>query len=364
MIADTIKIVSTSLLGLTVGCAQCHYHRYDPISQDDYYRFRAIFEPAYDPPNWRPPAARLVSLWTDDDRARPPRSMPRSKVAAIAEGAVEGGRRSWSRRCSSASWPQLPEDLRGQGSATARDTPPAKRTGEQKELLKAYPRVQRQPGERHASTTPRRSARSPSEFAAKTAEAQQRPAGRGLRARDLTEVPGQVPPTHLFDRGDPKQPTQAVAPGELTVLAAATGPPDDPGRRPGAADHRPAAGLCPPPDRAASIRWSPRVLVNRVWMHHFGRGIVATPADFGTLGDRPTHPELLDWLADDFVAGGWRLKRLHRLIMTSTAYRQSSRRTPALDAADPDNRLLGRMPVRRLEAEAVRDAILCGLAAA
>ena len=101
-----------------------------------------------------------------------------------------------------------------------------------------------------------------------------------------------------------------------------------------------------------------RVLVNRVWMHHFGRGIVATPGDFGVLGERPTHPELLDWLADEFVAGGWRLKRLHRLIMTSTAYRQSSRRNAALDAVDPDNRLLGRMSLRRLEAEAVRDAML------
>jgi hypothetical protein len=101
-----------------------------------------------------------------------------------------------------------------------------------------------------------------------------------------------------------------------------------------------------------------RVLVNRAWMHHLGRGIVATPADFGTLGDRPTHPELLDSLAADFVAGDWRFKRLHRRIMTSTAYRQASRRESTADSGDPDNRLLGRMSVRRLEAEAVRDAIL------
>ena len=100
------------------------------------------------------------------------------------------------------------------------------------------------------------------------------------------------------------------------------------------------------------------MLVNRVWMNHFGKGLVATPGDFGRLGEKPSHPELLDWLADDFVRNGWRLKHLHRLIMTSTAYRQASRRDPALDAIDPDNRLLGRMSVRRLEAEAVRDAIL------
>jgi hypothetical protein len=93
-------------------------------------------------------------------------------------------------------------------------------------------------------------------------------------------------------------------------------------------------------------------------MHHFGRGIVSTPADFGRLGDRPSHPELLDWLADEFVRVGWRLKDLHRLMMNSTAYRQTSRRNDEHEAIDPENRLLGRMPVRRLEAEAMRDAIL------
>ncbi len=97
------------------------------------------------------------------------------------------------------------------------------------------------------------------------------------------------------------------------------------------------------------------MLVNRFWLHHFGRGLVATPGDFGTLGERPTHPELLDWLADEFMRGGWKLKRLQRMIVTSTAYRQSSARRDDLDAIDPDNRLLGRMSVRRLEAETIRD---------
>ncbi|MEO6788612.1 MAG: DUF1553 domain-containing protein, partial [Chthoniobacteraceae bacterium] len=101
-----------------------------------------------------------------------------------------------------------------------------------------------------------------------------------------------------------------------------------------------------------------RVLVNRVWHDHFGRGIVASLGDFGRIGERPTHPELLDWLASEFVAEGWSLKRLNRLILTSTAYRQSSVRSPEKDRADPDNRLLGRMNSRRLEAETIRDAML------
>jgi hypothetical protein len=100
------------------------------------------------------------------------------------------------------------------------------------------------------------------------------------------------------------------------------------------------------------------VIVNRVWRHHFGAGIVDTPSDFGTQGERPTHPELLDWLASEFIARGWRLKELHRLICTSAAYGQSSR--PRADAAkvDTDARLLWRFPPRRLEAEAIRDSIL------
>src|SRR5262249_45117084 len=170
------------------------------------------------------------------------------------------------------------------------------------------------------------------------------------------ELPGQVPTTPLFHRGDPDQPKEAVAPGGLTILASldlGAIPAKDPslpttGRRLAFARHL-TSGRHP---------LTARVLVNRVWLHHFGRGIVGTPGDFGVLGERPTHPELLDWLAAEFMEGGWRLKRLRRLIMTSAAYRQSSRRTPELQKLDPDNRLLGRMSVRRLEAEALRDAIL------
>ena len=103
---------------------------------------------------------------------------------------------------------------------------------------------------------------------------------------------------------------------------------------------------------------SARVAVNRIWHHVFGRGLVPSVDNFGALGDRPSHPELLDDLADRFVRGGWSLKRLVRELVLSSTFRMASTSSPEAEAADPDNRLLHRMPVRRLEAEAIRDAIL------
>ena len=100
------------------------------------------------------------------------------------------------------------------------------------------------------------------------------------------------------------------------------------------------------------------MIVNRLWQHHFGRGIVATPSDFGVRGEPPSHPELLDWLASELIREGWRLKPLHRLMVTSATYRQSSKASAKLAADDPENTLFGRMNRRRLDAEGVRDAML------
>ena len=100
------------------------------------------------------------------------------------------------------------------------------------------------------------------------------------------------------------------------------------------------------------------MIVNRLWQHHFGEGLVATPSDFGKQGEPPTHPELLDWLADELIRGGWKLKPLHRLMVTSAVYRQSSAADAAKAAVDPTNRLLWRYNRRRLEGEAIRDTLL------
>ncbi len=167
------------------------------------------------------------------------------------------------------------------------------------------------------------------------------------------------PETFLFYRGDPNAPRNSVEPGELSVLVRQSNP----------------VKSCNDGETTTQRRLSyakhltdgkhplvARVLVNRFWMHHFGRGIVPSVTDFGFLGDKPSHPELLDWLADEFMRRDWSLKELHRLILTSSVYRQASTRRSELETVDPDNVLLGRMSIRRLEAEVVRDAILetCG----
>ena len=180
------------------------------------------------------------------------------------------------------------------------------------------------------------------------------PKERFLRA--LVEPENHVPETRLFIRGDHNQPGEPVGAGELTVLASyvATKIPSKheelptTGRRLAYAKHL----------TSGSHPLVTRVLANRVWMHHFGRGIVNTPGDFGVLGAKPSHPELLDWLASEIVRDGWHLKRLHRTIMLSQTYRQRSTRNAALDEVDPSNQWYARMSVRRLESESIRDAVL------
>jgi hypothetical protein len=179
-------------------------------------------------------------------------------------------------------------------------------------------------------------------------------AARGERALCVTEAGRQAPDTFVLLRGNPAVKGDKLAPAFPLVLG---------GRSP---------MISPPPGarstgrRTALANWiadpanplTARVMVNRIWQQHFGRGIVRTPSDFGYQGARPTHPELLDWLAAEFVARGWRLKHLHRLILTSSAYRMSSRADPKALAADPTNDLFWRFDMRRLTAEEIRDSVL------
>lgn len=366
VVADAIKIVSSSLLGLTVGCAQCHDHRYDPIPQTDYYRLRAVLEPAFDPARWRKPSERLVSLYTDVDRA----------CAASVE--AEAARMGTAREAAQQRFLEeaLRRHLDEKFEAPLREvlweafrTPAAQRTEEQKRLLREHPSANITPGVLYQYHP--KAAEELKAMDARIAEVRSRRPSEDFISI-LSEGGGEVPVTRRFHRGDPGQPREAVAPGTLSVLVSGGGSPGlevpAPGSRAGASSGR----------RLAFARWvvgernplTARVLVNRVWMHHFGRGLVGTPGDFGLLGERPTHPELLDWLASVWVSPsvvdgarsgqglGWSLKALHRLLVLSTTYRQSSARDAGGDSSDPDNRWYGRMAVQRLDAESVRDAML------
>jgi hypothetical protein len=350
VIAETIKIVSTAVLGLTVGCAQCHDHRYDPIPQADYYRLRAIFEPAFDVSNWRNPTARLVSLWHDEHIAKAAEIDQKKQAlneerTRILDGIVAD---VFERELL-----KVPEERRAEARA-AKGASADQRTPEQLQLLKEFPALNVDRGSVYLYE-PQKIPEHNKKYDTLTAELNaQRPAEDF--AHCLTEVPGALPATRIFSRGDFNQPREEVVPAELSILGGGSPvpiPPRDPslptsGRRLAWARHL-TNGRHP---------LVARVMVNRVWLHHFGSGIVATPGDCGALGARPTHPELLDWLADWFVESGWSVKNLHRLLVHSATYRQDSQRRPELERVDPENRLWGRAMVRRLEAEVVRDSLL------
>lgn len=446
VVADTIKIVSTALMGLSVGCARCHDHRYDPIPTTDYYSLRAVFEPAFDWKHWRVPAARRISLYTDEDRAlaakinaeaaevdkqrtakaqeyidrtleeelqtvpeavrEPLRSAYKTigkdrtpeqqallkeypSVASISVGSlylydrrreanagkIDAARREKEKRfvaeTQQAELAKVPAELRPQ-LETALQKSVANRSESEVQLVKQFPGVnvtlatlaQFNPAAAaEIEQDKQTAAKLRSEKAADDLKRYQDkadairaaiPAEHFLRA--VTEVPEQVPPTFVFFRGDHEQPKDQVAPNGLSVLStqlASTLPVNDV-TKPTTGRRLAFAKRLTDPNYPLTAR----VIVNRIWLHHFGRGIVNTPGDFGVLGDRPTHPELLDWLASEFIASGWDVKQLHRQMMMSTTYRQSSYRTTTQDEVDPDNLLYSRMSVRRLESEAVRDAFL------
>lgn len=350
VIADTLQIVATTLLGSSFHCAQCHDHRYDPISHADYFALRAIFEPALDWQAWKPPAARLVSLATEEDRA----------VAAKIESEVSGiaaerasQQTAFIQEVFEQELMKVQEPLRSQLRA-AYESPKDQRDAEQNKLLASHPSINITPGVLYQYRPD--AAAELKKIDAQIAELRaQKPVEQFIAA--LVEPAGHVPVTHLFHRGDFNQPKQEIQPAALTVASAegdrVTFPLDDP--------TLPTTGR-----RLAFAKWltqdgnplTARAIVNRVWMHHFGRGIVATPGEFGRLGDEPTHPELLDWLANDFVDHGWSLKHLHRLILTSTTFRQSSIRRPTGEALDAENRFYWRQSLQRVDAEVLRDSML------
>lgn len=356
-IADTLTIVGAAFYGLTIQCAQCHDHRYDAITQADYYRLRAVFDPGFDVARWRTPPARCIAIQTEAERAE----------AAAIEGKakqVDADRLAKQREFISEvlekevakAEPAVRDALR-----TAYRTAAKERTPEQAKLLKLHPRVnQLSAGSLYLydstyKTDHAKTLKAMADEAAKIRDAKPKP--RQIRAfSEVARPTDQIPKSHVFARGDPAVPLEQVEPSDLSVLAAYRDVHIDSNR-----PDLPTTGRRLALARLLTDGSHPllaRVLVNRVWMHHFGEGIVRSAGDLGVLGSRPTHPDLLDWLAVELMENGWSLKGLHRQIVASKTYRQSSRRHPDGERLDPDNRLLSRQNLRRLEAEVIRDALL------
>lgn len=356
-IADTIKIIGTSLYGMTVGCAQCHDHRYDPITQVDYYRMRAIFEPGFDTKTWRSPAGRLVSLLTDTERAtatkieEEAKKIDAARLAKQEEFITDVLEKELAKRDAA-----IRDDLR-----KAYRTAIKARTPAQTKLLKSNPSVDKlSSGSLYLYDTTygtKYAAELKKMVDEATAVRAKKPVEEFVHAfEELPKTASTIPATFVFNRGDPEQPKEQVKPGELSILASQRKVEFEEKSKAVVTTGRRLAFANSLTDGKHPLL--ARVMVNRVWAHHFGKGIVASVGDFGALGQKPSHPELLDWLSTEFMTRGWSIKNLHRLIMTSATYRQSSKRDSERERIDPDNRLLSRQNEHRLEAETLRDAFL------
>jgi hypothetical protein len=356
VLEGNVQNLMNCLLGLTVQCARCHDHKFEPISQKEYYALQAILFPVYNPQRWSKPNDRVVLVGRRADLAARQRlndqidrqvKAARAGLTAFADGLREQF---------------LGERLEGLDGPTrsallaATGTKKEKRSKAQAALLRTHAKAVAINDDQLAKRFP--------EYAALRDQVKRTVAARErARPRPAEKIAAFVetdprPPTHhLLKRGQHGRPGAEVQPGVLEAISTP---------RNGFKVEAPATGSVSTGRRTALAKWitSPenplfaRVLVNRVWQHHFGTGIVATPDNLGASGARPSHPGLLDHLAAEFVRSGWSLKALHRLILRSAVYLQSSAPRDGLQAVDPDNRLLARFPLRRLDAEAIRDAML------
>lgn len=358
-ITDTMKIVSTAFYGMTIQCAECHDHRYDPITQADFFELRAVFDPGFDPKSWRSPTQRLVSLQTKEDKAKAAEIETEAKKvdaerlemqAAFIDEVLE---KELAKRDEA-----IREPLRAAFKAAVKE-----RTPEQLALLKQHPSIEKlNAGSLYLydTTYKTKHAATLKEMSAKAAEIRaKKPTVEYVHAfAEVPKKPEAIPASFLFHRGDPESPKEEVKPSDLSVLSAwrKTELPENVAELPTSGRRLALAKNLTDGEHPLLAR----VMVNRVWMHHFGTGLVKTVADLGHLGETPSHPELLDWLTERFLEGGWKIKSLHRLLMNSATYRQTARREPTSTETitDPQNRLLWRFPPHRLDAEQIRDAML------
>ncbi|WP_158633475.1 PSD1 and planctomycete cytochrome C domain-containing protein [Tautonia sociabilis] len=337
---DVTDVTADAFLGLGLGCAKCHDHKYDPILQRDYYRLRSYFAALV--PRDDLPVFPAVPGTGEAERRAAWEALTAATRAEIA--ALEARYRE------RAEYDAITKFQPEMQALLQVDDPAALSPRERQLATLAFRQV-----EMEYDKIPTKLTGEKQRWEALVAELKRFDPIRPARAdvETISDVSAVAPPNPIpGDRSG-----EDIAPGILSILdpepaeiPALPGWPSSTGRRSAL-----ASWLTDPGNPLV-----PRVMVNRLWQGHFGRGIVETASDFGRLGEPPTHPELLDWLAARFVSEGWSLKAMHRLMMTSSTYRQASIRADATACLriDPGNTLLWRMPVRRLEAEPIRDAML------
>ena len=348
---DITETTGLAFLGLTMGCAQCHDHKFDKILQADYFRLQAFFAPLVERDD--------LPLASVEERKRYESQMEgweqaTAEIRAKME-ALLAEKRSESEAYSLSKFePDIQQCVL---------TPPTDRTPYQEQIARIagkqlHKGFNPDAAAKKLSEGPQAEYRQLEQQLAKFDHLKPNPLPLVMAVSDLGPKP---PPTRILDGGSLKNPLDEVLPGFPQFLGEskldlANG----------------ASSIASSGRRTALARWltsgkhplTARVIVNRLWHHHLGRGVVGTPNDFGVQGEPPTHPELLDWLAVQLVENNWSLKHIHRLIVTSSTYCQSSTVNPsnaenaAAIARDPDNKLLWHARRRRLEGEAVRDAML------
>jgi hypothetical protein len=344
---DVLGTTASTFLGVTLRCARCHDHKFEPFTQKDYYRMLAVFEPLQRPQVGRTELYPLVG--TEGELAEFHQRAEKidgylKKYKALLDCWESENRTRLITSIKQGGATMLPAD-----AITAFETEPAKRTKAQKDLVK-----------RHEESYLK-------ELLVLSSEKQkvdharwqrQVAALRQLRSQEpwrayIWGEKNKIEPTHVLHRGDPTRPKAVVTPGVPEVLV--RGQPDPPQRLKKTSGRRSwLARWLTRPDNPLTAR----VMANRVWQWHFGEGIVPTSNDLGVNGEAPSHPELLDWLAAEFMASGWDLKHLHRLILLSNTYQMSSAFNKEAARVDSKVRLRWRWTQHRLEAEVVRDSVL------
>ncbi len=340
---DMTDVTGQVFLGLTMGCARCHDHKYDPLTQKDYYRLQAFFA-AF---SYRDdlPIAKADQRREYERKLKTWQGKTATIRAEIAK--FEGPYRT---RLERANKNKFIKEFQ-----VAYDTPYEKRTPYQKQIADMVAKQVNVPETRLTKALKKADKAKWDKLQAELKKFDKYKPRSFAKSMGITDIGRVAPSMYILQGGSHKRPGQEVSPGFIEAI-------DKTEPTIVAPKHIDTTGR-----RAALAKWlsdpnnnhmTPRVTVNRLWQHHFGRGIVATPSDFGKQGDYPTHPELLNWLAKEFVAKGWSLKKMHRLMVTSNTYRQSSRSNAEVHKVDPQNSYFWRMNRRRLEGEALRDAML------